>query len=102
MRALRVNAKERPSDWLCTGSLDEPADAGLKSARGVGGGSGTGTDLVQVVALLGAAVDRRADLQAPGLGSVLGYLAAGLVIGPFGLGCSPIRRRSCTSPSSAS
>lgn len=44
-----------------------------------------GTDLVQVVALLGAAVVAVPLFKRAGLGSVLGYLAAGLAIGPFGL-----------------
>jgi glutathione-regulated potassium-efflux system protein KefB len=44
-----------------------------------------GTDLVHVVALLGAAVVAVPLFKRAGLGSVLGYLAAGLVIGPFGL-----------------
>lgn len=43
-------------------------------------------DLVRVVALLGAAVVAVPLFRRLGLGSVLGYLAAGLVIGPFGLG----------------
>jgi glutathione-regulated potassium-efflux system protein KefB len=40
---------------------------------------------VHVVALLGAAVIAVPLFKRAGLGSVLGYLAAGLVIGPFGL-----------------
>ena len=44
------------------------------------------TDLVQIVALLGAAVVAVPIFKRLGLGSVMGYLAAGLVIGPFGLG----------------
>ena len=44
-----------------------------------------GTDLVQLVALLGAAVIAVPISKRLGLGTVLGYLAAGLVIGPFGL-----------------
>jgi glutathione-regulated potassium-efflux system protein KefB len=44
-----------------------------------------GTDLMHVVALLGAAVVAVPLFKRAGLGSVLGYLAAGLVIGPFGL-----------------
>jgi glutathione-regulated potassium-efflux system protein KefB len=44
-----------------------------------------GTDLIHVVALLGAAVIAVPLFKRAGLGSVLGYLAAGLVIGPFGL-----------------
>ncbi|HEY9256209.1 MAG TPA: monovalent cation:proton antiporter-2 (CPA2) family protein [Stenotrophomonas sp.] len=42
--------------------------------------------LVSVVALLGAAVVAIPIFRRLGLGSVLGYLAAGLAIGPFGLG----------------
>lgn len=42
-------------------------------------------ELVQVVALLGAGVIAAPLFKRIGLGSVLGYLAAGLVIGPFGL-----------------
>ena len=44
------------------------------------------TDLVKVVALLGAAVVVVPIFRRLGLGSVLGYLAAGLLIGPFGFG----------------
>jgi glutathione-regulated potassium-efflux system protein KefB len=44
-----------------------------------------GSDLMHVVALLGAAVIAVPLFKRAGLGSVLGYLAAGLVIGPFGL-----------------
>lgn len=43
-------------------------------------------DLVAVVTLLGAAVVAVPLFKRLRLGSVLGYLAAGLVIGPFGLG----------------
>jgi glutathione-regulated potassium-efflux system protein KefB len=43
-------------------------------------------ELVKVVALLGAAVVAVPIFRKLGLGSVLGYLAAGLAIGPFGLG----------------
>ncbi len=45
-----------------------------------------GVDLVSVVTLLGAAVVTVPVFKRLGLGSVLGYLAAGLAIGPFGLG----------------
>lgn len=45
-----------------------------------------GNQLLQVVALLGAAVVMVPLFRRLGLGSVLGYLAAGLLIGPFGLG----------------
>ena len=46
----------------------------------------SGNDLVQVVALLAAGVVAVPIFKRLGLGSVLGYLTAGLVIGPFGLG----------------
>ncbi len=45
-----------------------------------------GFDLIPVVVLLGAAVVAVPLFKRLGLGSVLGYLAAGLLIGPFGLG----------------
>ena len=44
-----------------------------------------GSELVQVVALLTAGVVAVPLFRRVGLGSILGYLAAGLVIGPFGL-----------------
>ncbi|APP80579.1 monovalent cation:proton antiporter-2 (CPA2) family protein [Xanthomonas hortorum] len=44
------------------------------------------SDLINVVVLLGAAVVAIPLFRRLGLGSVLGYLAAGLAIGPFGLG----------------
>ncbi len=47
---------------------------------------GGGSDLLPVVMLLGAAVVAVPLFKRIGLGSVLGYLAAGLAIGPFGLG----------------
>ena len=43
-------------------------------------------ELVKVVALLGAAVVMVPLFRRLGLGSVLGYLSAGLLVGPFGLG----------------
>jgi glutathione-regulated potassium-efflux system protein KefB len=46
----------------------------------------TGTDLGHAVGLLAAGVIAVPLFRKLGLGSVLGYLAAGLVIGPFGLG----------------
>lgn len=46
----------------------------------------SGMDLAHAVALLGAAVVAVPIFRKLGLGSVLGYLAAGLLIGPFGLG----------------
>lgn len=42
-------------------------------------------ELVQVVVLLGAGVVAVPIFKRLGLGSILGYLAAGLIIGPFGL-----------------
>ncbi len=48
--------------------------------------AGAGIDLVHVVALLGAGVVAVPLFKRLGLGSVLGYLAAGLAIGPFGFG----------------
>jgi CPA2 family monovalent cation:H+ antiporter-2/glutathione-regulated potassium-efflux system protein KefB len=44
-----------------------------------------GPDLVSIVALLGAGVAAVPLFKRAGLGSVLGYLAAGLAIGPYGL-----------------
>ena len=45
-----------------------------------------GFDLVPIVVLLAAAVIAVPLFKRLGLGSVLGYLAAGLAIGPFGIG----------------
>jgi glutathione-regulated potassium-efflux system protein KefB len=45
----------------------------------------SGSELVQVVALLTAGVVAVPIFRRMGLGSILGYLGAGLVIGPFGL-----------------
>jgi glutathione-regulated potassium-efflux system protein KefB len=45
----------------------------------------SGSELIQVVALLTAGVVAVPIFRRLGLGSILGYLAAGLVIGPFGL-----------------
>ncbi|MFG5409816.1 monovalent cation:proton antiporter-2 (CPA2) family protein [Piscinibacter sakaiensis] len=47
--------------------------------------AGAANDLVPTVALLGAAVLAVPLFKRLGLGSVLGYLAAGVVVGPFGL-----------------
>ena len=47
---------------------------------------GSAGDLLNVVVLLGAAVVAVPLFKKLGLGSVLGYLAAGLAIGPFGFG----------------
>lgn len=43
-------------------------------------------ELLPVVALLGAAVVSAPLFQRFGLGSILGYLSAGILIGPFGIG----------------
>ncbi len=45
-----------------------------------------GNELVQVVVLLAAGVVAVPIFKRLGLGSILGYLAAGLIIGPFGFG----------------
>ncbi|WAX93320.1 monovalent cation:proton antiporter-2 (CPA2) family protein [Aminobacter sp. NyZ550] len=45
-----------------------------------------GVDLVPVVALLAAGVVAVPIFKRLGLGSILGYLSAGVVIGPFGIG----------------
>lgn len=45
-----------------------------------------GSELVKVVVLLGAGVLAVPLFKRLGLGSVLGYLAAGLAVGPFGMG----------------
>ncbi len=45
-----------------------------------------GNELIQVVALLGAGVIAVPLFKRLGLGSVLGYLTAGLIIGPYGIG----------------
>jgi glutathione-regulated potassium-efflux system protein KefB len=45
-----------------------------------------GINLLPVIALLAAAVVAAPLFKRLGLGSVLGYLAAGVVIGPFGIG----------------
>ena len=47
---------------------------------------GSASQLVGIVTLLGAAVIGVPLFKRLGLGAVLGYLAAGLAIGPFGLG----------------
>lgn len=46
----------------------------------------TSSDLIKVVSLLGVAVVMVPLFRRLGLGSVLGYLCAGLIIGPFGFG----------------
>ncbi|MBN9316511.1 MAG: cation:proton antiporter [Devosia sp.] len=59
--------------------------AGAVAAHAADVAAHGGIDLMQVVALLGAGVIAVPLFRRLGLGSVLGYLAAGLVIGPFGL-----------------
>lgn len=49
-------------------------------------GQHAGVDLTAIVVLLAAAVVAVPLFRRAGLGSVLGYLAAGLAIGPYGLG----------------
>lgn len=61
------------------GNATTAADAAGEAASG-------GVDLLSVVILLAAAVVMVPLFRRLGLGSVLGYLAAGLLIGPFGLG----------------
>ena len=48
--------------------------------------AGHGIDLVPIVVLLGAAVVAVPLFKRLSLGSVLGYLAAGLLLGPSGVG----------------
>lgn len=55
-------------------------------AAGEAAAHGGGVDVLSVVILLAAAVVMVPLFRRLGLGSVLGYLAAGLIIGPFGLG----------------
>jgi glutathione-regulated potassium-efflux system protein KefB len=50
------------------------------------GAAANGIDLVQVVGLLAAGVIAVPVFKRLGLGSVLGYLAAGLAVGPYGIG----------------
>lgn len=51
----------------------------------LGEANASGVDLIEVVALLAAGVVAVPIFRRLGLGSVLGYLAAGLVVGPYGL-----------------
>jgi len=48
-----------------------------------GGAAAHGPDLLSIVSLLAAGVVAVPIFKRIGLGSVLGYLAAGLVIGPY-------------------
>src|SRR5690606_11452975 len=75
----------RPPAWSaasCCCRRPRPGDGAEAMAAGAGGD----TLLVGAVALLGAAVVFVPLFRRLGLGSVLGYLAAGITIGPFGLG----------------
>lgn len=68
------------------------ADPVVEAAHGALEGAGHaaaaahGFDVTPVVVLLAAAVIAVPLFKRIGLGTVLGYLAAGLAIGPFGLG----------------
>ncbi|GAB1478965.1 monovalent cation:proton antiporter-2 (CPA2) family protein [Paracoccaceae bacterium] len=64
-----------------TGEVTAAAEAAGQAAHHAGG-----ADLTSVVVLLAAAVVAVPLFRRAGLGSVLGYLAAGLAIGPYGLG----------------
>ena len=55
------------------------------AGEAVAAAAANGVDLIQVVGLLAAGVVAVPVFRRLGLGSVLGYLAAGLAIGPFGL-----------------
>jgi glutathione-regulated potassium-efflux system protein KefB len=59
--------------------MADPVSHAAEAAHG-------GFDLVPIVVLLAAAVVAVPIFRRIGLGSVLGYLAAGLAIGPYGLG----------------
>lgn len=61
----------------------------------------SGTELVKVVVLLAAGVIAVPLFKRLGLGSVLGYLAAGSPSGRSAWASSAMRRPSCTWPSSA-
>lgn len=60
--------------------------AAAQAAGEAAGHGGGGVDVLSVVVLLGAAVIAVPLFRRIGLGSVLGYLAAGLIVGPFGFG----------------
>lgn len=57
-----------------------------ETASHAAGAAAHGFDLLPIVVLLAAAVIAVPLFKRLGLGSVLGYLAAGLAIGPFGIG----------------
>ena len=62
---------------------------------------GNTSQLVGIVTLLGAAVVAVPLFKRIGLGSVLGYLAAGLAIGPSGLGLMSVSYTHLTLPTKA-
>jgi glutathione-regulated potassium-efflux system protein KefB len=62
---------------MAADAIAQGTDIAVKAASSI--------DLIQVVALLAAGVIAVPLFKRAGLGSVLGYLAAGLAIGPFGL-----------------
>lgn len=68
---------------MAGGAVTEAVGVAHEVAQGA---AHSGVDLVQVVGLLAAAVIAVPLFRRLGLGSVLGYLVAGLVVGPFGLG----------------
>ena len=58
--------------------------------------------LVGALVYLAAGVIAVPLARLAGLSSIIGYLVAGILIGPGACGSSPARPTSCTSPSSAS
>ncbi|WP_245497481.1 cation:proton antiporter, partial [Mesorhizobium sp. M5C.F.Ca.IN.020.32.2.1] len=79
-----VRFQPKPLSWL----LDAAAHAAVSRENGTAGmaAEAAGSDLIHVVALLAAGVVAVPIFKRVGLGSILGYLAAGVVIGPFGIG----------------
>jgi glutathione-regulated potassium-efflux system protein KefB len=61
------------------------ASEAITQGTAIAAAAASSIDLIQVVALLAAGVIAVPLFKRAGLGSVLGYLAAGLAIGPFGL-----------------
>src|SRR5690606_2592613 len=82
-RAVAALHEERRSCWRLPAALVDRAHPETLTPVAA---EADPASLVKVVALLGAAVVAVPLFRKLGLGSVLGYLAAGLVIGPFGLG----------------
>src|SRR5262249_29413925 len=69
------------------GASARPDGAGRRQGRALGQPlMATESFLIETVTYLGAAVVSVPVAKRLGLGSVLGYLVAGLVIGPYGLG----------------